>query len=81
MDNINKIHIGDNSINKLFFASPITGKHGDALWSYYKYSNDAGGYYVHGLWLTIVNVFFGFVFGIACHLSSFGNREFCSYYH
>ena len=55
MDNINKIHIGDNSVNKLLFASPITGKHGDALWSYYKFANDAGGYYVHGLWLTIVN--------------------------
>ena len=52
MDNINKIHIGDNSVNKLLFASPITEKHGDALWSYYKYSNDAGGYYVHGLWLA-----------------------------
>lgn len=52
MDNINKIHIGDNSVNKLLFASPITGKHGDALWSYYKYSNDAEGYYVHGLWLA-----------------------------
>ena len=52
MDNINNIHIGDNSVNKLLFASPITGKHGDALWSYYKYSNDAGGYYVHGLWLA-----------------------------
>ena len=52
MDNTNKIHIGDNSVNKLLFASPITGKHGDALWSYYKYSNDAGGYYVHGLWLA-----------------------------
>ena len=52
MDNINKIHIGDNSVNKLLFASPITRKYGDALWSYYKYSNDAGGYYVHGLWLA-----------------------------
>lgn len=52
MDNVNKIHIGDNSVNKLLFASPITGKHGDALWSYYKYANDAGGYYVHGLWLA-----------------------------
>ena len=52
MDNTNNIHIGDNSVNKLLFASPITGKHGDALWSYYKYSNDAGGYYVHGLWLA-----------------------------
>lgn len=52
MDNINKIHIGANSVNKLLFASPITGKHGDALWSYYKYANDAGGYYVHGLWLA-----------------------------
>ena len=52
MDNVNKIHIGDNSVDKLLFASPITGKHGDALWSYYKYSNDAGGYYVHGLWLA-----------------------------
>lgn len=52
MDNINKIHIGDNSVNKLLFASPITGKHGDALWSYYKFANDAGGYYVHGLWLA-----------------------------
>ena len=52
MDNINKIHIGDNSVDKLLFASPITGKHGDALWSYYKFSNDAGGYYVHGLWLA-----------------------------
>ena len=52
MDNINKIHIGDNSVNKLLFASPITGKHGDALWNYYKFANDAGGYYVHGLWLA-----------------------------
>lgn len=52
MDNVNKIHIGDNSVNKLLFASPTTGKHGDALWSYYKYANDAGGYYVHGLWLA-----------------------------
>ena len=52
MDNINKIHIGDNSVNKLLFDSPITGKHGDALWSYYKFVNDAGGYYVHGLWLA-----------------------------
>ena len=52
MDNINKIHIGDNSVNKLLFASSITGKHGDALWSYYKFANDAGGYYVHGLWLA-----------------------------
>lgn len=52
MDNVNKIHIGDNSVNKLLFASPITGKHGDALWSYYKYANDGGGYYVHGLWLA-----------------------------
>ncbi len=52
MDNTNNIHIGDNSVNKLLFASPITGKHGDALWSYYKFANDAGGYYVHGLWLA-----------------------------
>ena len=52
MDNVNKIHIGDNSVDRLLFASPITGKHGDALWSYYKYANDAGGYYVHGLWLA-----------------------------
>ncbi len=52
MDNVNKIHIGDNSVNKLLFASPTTGKHGDALWSYYKYANDGGGYYVHGLWLA-----------------------------
>lgn len=55
MDNVNKIHIGDNSVNKLLFASPITGKHGDALWSYYKFANDAGGYYVHGLWLAPIN--------------------------
>lgn len=52
MDNVNKIHIGDNSVDKLLFASPITGKHGDALWSYFKFANDAGGYYVHGLWLA-----------------------------
>lgn len=54
MDNINKIHIGDNSVNKLLFASPITGKHGDALWSYYKYADDDNDrlYYVHGLWLA-----------------------------
>lgn len=52
MDNINKIHIGDNSVNKLLFASPTTGRHGDALWSYYKFANDGGGYYVHGLWLA-----------------------------
>lgn len=55
MDNVNKIHIGDNSVNKLLFASPITGKHGDALWSYYRFANDDGGYSVHGLWLTIIN--------------------------
>lgn len=52
MDNTNNIHIGDNSVDKLLFASPITGKHGDALWSYFKHSNKAGGYYVHGLWLA-----------------------------
>lgn len=52
MDNINKIHIGANSVNKLLFASSTTGKHGDALWSYYKFANDGGGYYVHGLWLA-----------------------------
>ena len=52
MDNINKIHIGTNSVNKLLFASPTTGKHGDALWSYFKFANDGGGYYVHGLWLA-----------------------------
>ena len=57
MDNVNKIHIGDNSVNKLLFASPITGKHGDALWSYYKFANDAGGYYVHGLWLAPCNTY------------------------
>lgn len=57
MDNTNNIHIGDNSVDKLLFASPITGKHGDALWSYYKYSNDAGGYYVHGLWLAPCNTY------------------------
>ena len=55
MDNTNNIHIGDNSVNKLLFASPITGKHGDALWSYYRFADDAGGYYVHGLWLAIIN--------------------------
>lgn len=55
MDNTNKIHIGDNSVDKLLFASPITGKHGDALWSYYRFADDDGGYYVHGLWLTIIN--------------------------
>lgn len=52
MDNTNNIHIGDNSADKLLFASPITGKHGDALWSYYKFANDGEGYYVHGLWLA-----------------------------
>lgn len=52
MGNVNKIHIGGNSVNKLLFASPTTGKHGDALWSYYKFANDAGGFYVHGLWLA-----------------------------
>ena len=55
MDNVNKIHIGANSVNKLLFASPITGKHGDALWSYYKFANDGGGYYVHGLWFAPFN--------------------------
>ena len=55
MDNINKIHIGDNSVNKLLFASPIMGKHGDALWSYFKFAKDDGGCYVHGLWLAPIN--------------------------
>lgn len=57
MDNVNKIRVGDNSVNKLLLASPTTGKHGDALWSYFKYANDDGGYYVHGLWLAPHNTY------------------------
>ena len=34
------------------FSYPEPKPEGDALWSFVKYANDAGGYYVRGLWLA-----------------------------
>ena len=34
------------------FSYPEPKPEGDALWSWYKYASDAGGYYVRGLWFA-----------------------------
>lgn len=53
MANINNLRIGDVIPDTLMLDKPYIKEYGDELIKdYYKYANDAGGYYVHGLWLA-----------------------------
>lgn len=46
------LKIGNQDIVHLRFSYPEPKPEGDALWSWYKYAPDAGGYYVRGLWFA-----------------------------
>ncbi len=46
------LKIGNQDIVHLRFSYPEPKPEGDALWSWYKYASDAGGYYVRGLWFA-----------------------------
>lgn len=46
------LKIGNQDAVHLRFSYPEPKPEGDALWSWYKYASDAGGYYVRGLWLA-----------------------------
>ena len=46
------LKIGNQDVNHLRFSYPEPKPEGDALWSFYKYAPDAGGYYVRGLWFA-----------------------------
>lgn len=46
------LKIGNQDVGHLRFSYPEPKPYGDALWSFYKYANDAGGYYVRGLWFA-----------------------------
>ena len=46
------LKIGNQDAVHLRFSYPEPKPKGDALWSWYKYASDAGGYYVRGLWLA-----------------------------
>lgn len=51
MVDINNIKIGNNNPSAIMFDKPtIINKEG--LFDYKKWANDAGGYYVHGLWIA-----------------------------
>lgn len=53
MANINNLRLGDITPDALMLDKPYIKEYGDELIKdYYKYANDAGGYYVHGLWLA-----------------------------
>ena len=52
MEDLENIRTGATPPDSIRFASPIREKQGDALWDWYKYAPDAGGYFVHGLWLA-----------------------------
>ena len=53
MANISNLRIGDATPDALMLDKPYIKEYGDELIKdYYKYANDAGGYYVHGLWLA-----------------------------
>ena len=51
MANIQNVKLGNDIPNKLM-SNDISdpGTEGKKLWSWYKYANDAGGYFVQGLW-------------------------------
>lgn len=51
---MNGLKIGNQDVVHLRFSYPEP--EGDALWSWYKYASDAGGYYVYGLLLVIITV-------------------------
>lgn len=46
------LKIGNQDVVHLRFSYPEPKPEGDALWSWYKYASDAGGYYVRGLWFA-----------------------------
>lgn len=46
------LKIGNQDAVHLRFSYPEPKPEGDALWSWYKYASDAGGYYVRGLWFA-----------------------------
>lgn len=46
------LKIGNQDAVHLRFSYPEPKPEGDALWSWYKYAPDAGGYYVRGLWFA-----------------------------
>lgn len=46
------LKIGNQDAVHLRFSYPKPKPEGDALWSWYKYASDAGGYYVRGLWFA-----------------------------
>jgi hypothetical protein len=56
------LKIGNQDAVHLRFSYPEPKPEGDALWSWYKYAPDAGGYYVRGLLLVIITV--GFTGGL-----------------
>ena len=49
---MSELKIGNQDVDHLRFSYPEPKPEGDALWSFYKYANDAGGYYVRGLWFA-----------------------------
>ena len=56
MANINNLKIGANNPNAIMFDDIYIQSYGDELFnSWYKYSGDGGGYYVHGLTLLPSN--------------------------
>lgn len=54
MGNIDKIKAGNVSPNAIMFDSPNTWKK-PSEFDYFKFANDAGGYFVHGLWIAPVS--------------------------
>ena len=46
------LKIGNQDIVHLRLSYPEPKPEGDALWNWYKYASDAGGYFVRGLWFA-----------------------------
>ena len=46
------LKIGNQDVVHLRLSYPEPKPEGDALWSWYKYASDAGGYFVRGLWFA-----------------------------
>lgn len=49
MANIDKNKIGDSIPDAILFNNHLIEQSGEELWSWLKWANDAGGYFVHGL--------------------------------
>ena len=49
---MSELKIGNQDAVHLRFSYPEPKPEGDALWSWYKYASDAGGYFVRGLWFA-----------------------------